>query len=76
ADSAKGNYPDNATFTGNVDINQGNSRLQADEVQLHQKQPEGAAAPVRTVDALGNVHYDDNQVILKGPKAWSNLNTK
>ncbi|HID9090765.1 TPA: LPS assembly protein LptD [Enterobacter mori] len=76
ADSAKGNYPDNATFTGNVDINQGNSRLQADEVQLHQKQPEGAAALVRTVDALGNVHYDDNQVILKGPKAWSNLNTK
>ncbi|MBC2637310.1 LPS-assembly protein LptD, partial [Citrobacter braakii] len=41
-----------------------------------QKQPEGAQAPVRTVDALGNVHYDDNQVILKGPKAWSNLNTK
>ena len=76
ADNAKGNYPDDAVFTGNVDINQGNSRLQADEVQLHQKQPEGAAEPVRTVDALGNVHYDDNQVILKGPKAWSNLNTK
>ncbi|MEQ0826136.1 LPS assembly protein LptD [Enterobacter dykesii] len=76
ADSSKGTYPDNATFTGNVDINQGNSRLQADEVQLHQKQPEGAAEPVRTVDALGNVHYDDNQIILKGPKAWSNLNTK
>lgn len=76
ADSSKGIYPDNATFTGSVDINQGNSRLQADEVQLHQKQPEGAAEPVRTVDALGNVHYDDNQVILKGPKAWSNLNTK
>lgn len=31
---------------------------------------------VRTVDALGNVHYDDNQVILKGPKGWANLNTK
>lgn len=76
ADHAKGNYPDDATFTGNVDINQGNSRLQADEVQLHQKQPDGAVEPVRTVDALGNVHYDDNQVILKGPKAWSNLNTK
>ncbi|MFK3713055.1 MULTISPECIES: LPS assembly protein LptD [Leclercia] len=76
ADNAKGNYPDDAVFTGNVDINQGNSRLLADEVQLHQKQPEGAAEPVRTVDALGNVHYDDNQVILKGPKAWSNLNTK
>jgi len=76
ADHAKGNYPDNAVFTGNVDINQANSRLQADEVQLHQKQAPGQADPVRTVDALGNVHYDDNQVILKGPKAWSNLNTK
>ncbi|QOV69510.1 LPS assembly protein LptD [Citrobacter sp. BDA59-3] len=76
ADDAKGNYPDDANFKGNVDINQGNSRLRADEVQLHQKQVEGQADPVRTVDALGNVHYDDNQVILKGPKAWSNLNTK
>ncbi|MEG1419549.1 LPS assembly protein LptD [Citrobacter sp.] len=76
ADHAKGNYPDDAVFTGNVDIAQGNSRLQADEVQLHQKQAEGQPEPVRTVDALGNVHYDDNQVILKGPKGWSNLNTK
>ncbi len=76
ADHAKGDYPDNAVFTGNVDIQQGNSRLQSDEVQLHQKQVEGQPDPIRTVDALGNVHYDDNQVILKGPKAWSNLNTK
>ncbi|EGT5680869.1 LPS assembly protein LptD [Cronobacter turicensis] len=76
ADHAKGNYPDNAVFTGNVDIQQGNGRLQADEVLLHQKQAEGQPEPVRTVDALGNVHYDDNQVILKGPKAWANLNTK
>lgn len=76
ADHAKGNYPDDAVFTGNVDIMQGNSRLQADEVQLHQKQAEGQPEPVRTVDALGNVHYDDNQVILKGPKGWANLNTK
>ncbi|HAT2581221.1 TPA: LPS assembly protein LptD [Citrobacter freundii] len=76
ADNAKGNYPDDAVFTGNVDIAQGNSRLQADEVQLHQKQAEGQPEPIRTVDALGNVHHDDNQVILKGPKGWSNLNTK
>lgn len=76
ADNTKGNYPDDAVFTGNVDIAQGNSRLQADEVQLHQKQAEGQPEPIRTVDALGNVHYDDNQVILKGPKGWSNLNTK
>lgn len=76
ADHVKGNYPDDAVFTGNVDIQQGNGRLQADEVLLHQKQAEGQPEPVRTVDALGNVHYDDNQVILKGPKAWANLNTK
>lgn len=76
ADSAKGDYPERAVFSGNVDIEQGNSRLRADEVQLHQKQVAGQADPVRTVDALGNVHYDDNQVILKGPKAWSNLNSK
>lgn len=76
ADHAKGNYPDNADFSGNVDINQGNSRLRADDVQLHQQQADGQPEPVRTVDALGNVHYDDNQVILKGPKAWANLNTK
>ena len=30
ADNAKGDYPDNAVFTGNVDIEQGNSRLKAD----------------------------------------------
>ncbi|WP_123337293.1 LPS assembly protein LptD [Erwinia sp. JUb26] len=76
ADKAQGNYPDNAVFTGNVDIQQGNSRLQSDEVQLHQKTVQGQTTPTRTVDALGNVRYDDNQVILKGPKAWSNLNTK
>ncbi len=76
ADQAKGNYPDDAVFSGNVDIQQGNSRMLSDEVQLHQKTQPGQPTPVRTVDALGNVHYDDNQVILKGPKAWSNLNTK
>ncbi|MDF7679878.1 LPS assembly protein LptD [Enterobacteriaceae bacterium ESL0689] len=76
ADQATGQYPDNAIFTGTVDILQGNSRLQADEVQLHQQTAAGQSTPVRTVDALGNVHYDDNQVILKGQKGWANLNTK
>lgn len=76
ADHAKGNYPDDAVFTGNVEIVQGNSRLQSDEVQMHQKQVEGELNPIRTVDAVGNVRYDDNQIILKGSKAWSNLNTK
>ncbi len=76
SDSAKGTYPDDSVFTGKVSVNQGNGQLQADEVQLHQRQQSGQSTPTRTVDALGNVHYDDNQVILKGPKAWSNLNTK
>jgi len=56
SDSAKGNYPDDAVFTGNVDVQQGNSRLRSDEVQLHQRQQEGQTTPFRTVDALGNVH--------------------
>lgn len=76
ADNAKGDYPDNAFFTGNVDIRQGNSRMLANEVQVHQKMLPNNPDPIRTVDAIGDVHYDDNQVILKGPKAWSNLNTK
>ncbi len=76
SDDAKGNYPNDAVFSGNVNIQQGNSRLNSDEVQLHQRTQEGQTKPVRTVDALGNVHYDDNQVILRGPKAWSNLDTK
>lgn len=76
ADQAKGRYPDNAVFTGNVDVQQGNGRLQSDEIQLHQKQVQGQTTLVRTVDALGNVHYDDDQVVLRGPKGWSNLNTK
>ena len=50
ADHAKGDYPDDAVFTGSVDIMQGNSRLQADEVQLHQKEAPGQPEPVRTVD--------------------------
>ncbi|HCX00390.1 MAG TPA: LPS-assembly protein LptD, partial [Pantoea sp.] len=50
SDAAKGNYPDDAVFTGNVDVQQGNSRLQSDEMQLHQRQQEGQTTPVRTVD--------------------------
>ncbi len=76
SDSVKGTYPDSSVFSGAVSVNQGNSRLQADEIQLHQRQQAGETTPQRTVDALGNVHYDDNQVILRGPKAWSDLNTK
>ncbi|MBQ4796819.1 LPS-assembly protein LptD, partial [Pectobacterium versatile] len=69
-------YPDSAVFTGNVNVERGNRVLTADQVQLNQKPQPGQTDPIRTVTAIGNVHYDDNQVILKGPRAWSNLNTK
>lgn len=72
----QGFYPDRAVFSGNVDVQQGNSRLQSDEIQLHQKTVPGQSQPLRTIDAQGNVHYDDDRVILKGPKAWSNLDNK
>ncbi|KEY57594.1 LPS-assembly protein LptD [Serratia sp. DD3] len=76
SESAHANFPDNAQFTGNVDIEQGNSRLLAEQVDLNQTQKEGQPNPIRTVTATGDVHYADNQIKLKGPKAWSNLNTK
>ncbi|QNK31827.1 LPS assembly protein LptD [Serratia sp. JUb9] len=66
----------NAVFSGNVKIEQGNSTLTAKQVELNQVQAAGKNDPVRTVTATGDVHYDDNQIKLKGPKAWSNLNTK
>lgn len=59
ADHAKGNYPDNAVFTGNVDINQGIVASAPTKFSCISSRPR-AAQPVRTVDALGNVHYDDN----------------
>jgi LPS-assembly protein len=73
ADHAKADNPTNATFTGNVDIVQGNSTLTAKQAQLDQN---GDNPPVRTVTATGDVHYNDNQIKLNGPKAVSNLNTK
>ncbi|NPD01791.1 LPS assembly protein LptD [Brenneria sp. hezel4-2-4] len=76
ADKSEASYPDSARFTGNVNIEQGNSVLTAEQVELNQIESATQGAPTRTITATGNVHYDDNQVILKGPKAWSNLNTK
>lgn len=76
ADKTEASYPENARFIGNVNIEQGNSILTAEQVELNQIESGNQDTPTRTVTATGNVHYDDNQVILKGPKAWSNLNTK
>ncbi|QCR09605.1 LPS assembly protein LptD [Brenneria rubrifaciens] len=77
ADKTEADYPGNARFIGNVNIEQGNGILTAEQVELNQVDAgDQGAAPIRTITATGNVRYDDNQVVLKGPKAWSNLNTK
>ncbi|MCP1105928.1 LPS assembly protein LptD [Serratia nevei] len=76
ADDSRADYPKSALFSGNVRVEQGNSTLTAKEVELNQAQNPGQTEPVRTVTATGDVHYSDNQIKLKGPKAWSNLNTK
>ncbi|KAA9002650.1 LPS assembly protein LptD [Affinibrenneria salicis] len=76
ADKVEANYPSSARFSGNVNVAQGNGLLTAKEVELNQLQDGAGDDPVRTVTATGDVHYDDNQVIMKGPKAWSNLTNK
>ncbi|CAA2929337.1 LPS-assembly protein LptD [Arsenophonus endosymbiont of Bemisia tabaci Q2] len=68
-------YPHFIEYKGNVDIQQGNQTLTADEVKLTQTETT-SKNPLRTVVATGNVHYDDPQIILKGLKAWSNLSNK
>ncbi|MDC9604712.1 LPS assembly protein LptD [Xenorhabdus griffiniae] len=75
SDDSHGEYPNAAEFIGNVNIQQGNKTLIADKVRLEQTQ-EQDKEPVRTVTAVGNVSYDDPQIILKGPRAWANLNNK
>lgn len=76
ADHVQGSYPHQASFTGNVDISQGNSHLHADTIHLQQKTFPGQSRTEHTVDADGNISYDDHQIILRGPKAWANLTSK
>lgn len=75
AEDVRGEYPNFVEYEGNVDIQQGNQTLTADKVKLTQTETAGEL-PVREVTATGNVHYDDPQIILKGPSAWSNLDNK
>ncbi|ENL8516588.1 LPS assembly protein LptD [Providencia rettgeri] len=75
AEDVRGEYPNFVEYDGNVDIQQGNQTLTADNVKLTQTETAGEP-PVREVTATGNVHYDDPQIILKGPSAWSNLDNK
>lgn len=76
SDNLTANYPDNTLFSGNVNVQQGNRRLHSDTIQLHQKTVPEQTTTIRTIDAQGHVHYGDNQIVFKGSRAWSNLNTK
>ncbi|MGP1924471.1 MAG: LPS assembly protein LptD [Arsenophonus sp. NEOnobi-MAG3] len=68
-------YPHFIEYKGNVNIQQGNQTLTANEVRLTQTEM-NSQKPLRTVVATGNVYYDNPEVIIKGLKAWSNLNNK
>lgn len=76
SDQSSANYPDHALFTGDVNVEQGNSTLKAQQVQVNQKFLKDQSDPVRTATATGNVDYADNQIKLKGPSAWVNLSNK
>ncbi|VTR26465.1 Organic solvent tolerance protein [Serratia fonticola] len=49
SDDSQANYPNNALFTGNVNVEQGNSTLTAKQVELKQTQKDGQPDPIRTV---------------------------
>lgn len=76
SDSSTLNYPSGATFSGNVALDQGNRRLLANEVSLHQNANGNDDEPERIVTATGDVNYDDNLITLSGSRASTNLNTK
>ncbi|WP_067497848.1 LPS assembly protein LptD [Candidatus Gullanella endobia] len=72
---ATANYPEHVLFSGNVNIYQDNSIITADEIQLIQHKTQNKKS-FCTITATGNVNYSNNEIKLKGEKAWSNLNTK
>ncbi|VFP80723.1 LPS assembly protein LptD [Candidatus Erwinia haradaeae] len=76
SDTAQGTYPDEVIFSGHVDIQQGRRHIKSEKVQVNRSVSKGTESPIHTVLALGKVCYYDNKIMLKGSRAWSNLNTK
>lgn len=68
ADSLEAINGDRATYSGNVVIVQGNKRMQADNVTLHQKE--------NIVVAEGDVIFSDGEVKAKSSKVTNNLVTE
>ncbi len=76
ADKSSADYPHRVIFTGNVSVVQGNATLTAHQIELNTLQKSRHTDEIRTIIAHGDVRYSDPQIILTGPKAWSNLNTQ
>ena len=74
ADQAEITQPRSGIYKGNVDIKQGNRRLQSAEVEVQQL---GSGDNVqRYAFARGGFDYRDNQINLLGDDAKIHLNTK
>ena len=74
ADQAEITQPRSGIYKGNVDIKQGNRRLQSAEVEVQQL---GSGDNVqRYAFARGGFDYQDNQINLLGDDAKIHLNTK
>ncbi|OBX07308.1 LPS biosynthesis protein [Gallibacterium salpingitidis] len=74
SDQAEINQPNNALYKGNVQIEQGNRKLQADSVFVEQKGDK--QAPQRYAYVNGNMNYQDNLVHVVGEKADIHLNSQ
>ncbi|UDG81222.1 LPS-assembly protein LptD [Candidatus Hartigia pinicola] len=75
AKNAQGAYPNIVEYKGDVNIQQGNKTLTADKVKLTQTHLK-RENPIYKFIAIGNVHYDDPQIILQGLSACYNLHNQ
>ncbi|WP_395479893.1 LPS assembly protein LptD [Candidatus Curculioniphilus buchneri] len=75
ADKIQITYPEKSIFSGNVNIQHGNSILKSDQVLLHQQQDANGKI-LGTINAIGNISYFSNEIFFQGSKAWLNLNNK
>lgn len=62
------NYPNTATYKGNVSIEQGNRVIKADKVTINSENN------TQTVTLDGSINYQDNLIQMKGDHASMNLN--
>ncbi|MEH8026842.1 LPS assembly protein LptD [Gallibacterium anatis] len=74
ADSAEINQPKNALYQGNVQVEQGNRKLNADSVFVEQKGEKDNLQRYAYIN--GNLNYQDNLVHVLGEKANIHLNSK